>query len=269
MIDNSPVQMVGAAASALRSTGAANLAAPFDLLPPPLPVIASAGAADEPAPLGQAALPPMPVGQFSVTTPNQSPSPGCLANPVSPAGQIAFVTQGSAPPSPTAQFSPAGQTATPKEMFTRCQQTASVKGLVAGNGNWSDQEEARSVGTRQDFKSTSAWRFQTKGQPHTIEIAHEAAVWNVELDGVEVAEKSQDQIRLIAGVFSKDKVIFKFPLSTPAGELQCSVKGTWNPNPFAKGGHTWTYTCKVNGMIVPQCWTRDTGEMDVDALEVS
>lgn len=226
----------------------------------PIPILTTAGAVGALPSFGQGALAPMPIGQTNVMMPSATATTRFVGNAGATLGQAAFMTQaaGAMPP-----ISSPGQIF-PGAMFT-VPQNLTVEHMLpteTNDGNGIAPAHFGKVGMREDFKCTSAWRFVTKGQLHTIEIAHEAGVWNVELDGVEVAEKKQGQARLAAGVFTKDKVEFEFAVSTPVGDLPCAVKGKWNPNPFAKDGKTWIYTCEVNDQIVPQCWSRETGDID-------
>jgi len=125
-------------------------------------------------------------------------------------------------------------------------------GLMKGEGSTLDFDE----------KCLCKYSFKNGSRNREVSLAHSDGVWHVKVDSEIVGTKTHNNSFLRSFCTFLD---FPIPPIGTEGTIMATVTMEWVPR-SAK----WLYTLTVNGVVVPECWSKTKGTSeDPEAPDVS
>lgn len=107
-----------------------------------------------------------------------------------------------------------------------------------------------------DLNVIRKFRFQLEGQIHEVTLAHSEDIWQIALNGAMIERQ--------AHTWKDNDAHASFDVPTQTGlKLPGTFDMKWITRKFV-----WQYTMTINGVNVPPCWVKGTGEMDVSPVVI-
>jgi len=108
-----------------------------------------------------------------------------------------------------------------------------------------------------DFSAICIYQFRVDGMLHKVAIGHKKGVWQLRCDGEDVGKPGFPDSHGEDGL-TTEKFFMNFNVRGSDGhEIIASLRISWSKAMFSKGA--WSYSLIVNGIRVPECYTRSSG----------